>query len=156
MMTIENSLMETPTDPTDRIASLCEVMNDLARSADTQGARAAAADDVDASSELFGLAALLRTEAADLESGESTVDHGQEILDGAQRLVVQQMLRIDRLQQTPSPFVIGRPGRGAFALNRRLELLGRAFRGEAVREIEVDPKAEWIAVVETERADSHD
>ncbi|MFJ6534524.1 hypothetical protein [Microbacterium sp. NPDC091662] len=153
MMTIENSLMETPTD---RIASLCEVMNDLARSADTQGARAAAADDVDASSELFGLAALLRTEAADLESGESTVDHGQEILDGAQRLVVQQMLRIDRLQQTPSPFVIGRPGRGAFALNRRLELLGRAFRGEAVREIEVDPKAEWIAVAETERADSHD
>lgn len=102
------------------------------------------------------LAALLRTEAANLESGESTVDHGQEILDGAQRLVVQQMLRIDRLQQNPSPFVIGRPGRGALALNRRLELLGRAFRGETVREVEVDPKAEWIAVIENERADSHD
>ena len=92
-MTPESTTMETTPAQTE---SLIEVMNDLARSADTQAARAAAVDDIDTSSALFALAALLRSEAAGLLEKPGTHEHCREVLAGAQHIVARQMLRLDR------------------------------------------------------------
>lgn len=92
-MTTESTTMETTPAQTE---SLIEVMNDLARSADTQAARAAGVDDIDTSSALFALAALLRSEAAGLLEKPDTHEHCRELLAGAQHIVARHDPRLDR------------------------------------------------------------
>lgn len=100
MKTIESAPMPTLTVTPAERTSLGEVMSDLARSADAQAARAAAVDDINASSALFALAAVLRSEGSALlgSGGAGAYDRCQEILAGAQRIVVGHMLRLDQIQ----------------------------------------------------------
>ena len=102
MKMIENAPMPTLTVTPDELTSLGEVMSDLARSADAQAARAAAVDDINASSALFALAAVLRTEGSALLAsvGTDTYDRCREILAGAQRIVVGHMLHLDQIQSS--------------------------------------------------------